>query len=352
MGVLALPGDLGRHHRAPCSTVDADARAWRAGRQERQALDRAAATDCRLAWERDRADGQVSAGARSKRGARDVARARRHGVVVPRDAPAYRSPQRAAALPAAPPGHRLASNAAGAASLPCRLLNRERLLERLLAQVVPDSAAAPARLPSQFHRAPPHLHARLPHHASAGTPTLLAQIVWRSTLSLTPTICLSLSPVAPHTLTLQVRHPLATIASCVRGFCDGGMPNATPNALVRKVLAVTQNLNSNRYRHTNPTLKAACSPGDTRAPSCVILLRLAMPPDSQPCPALAPHRASHPHQVGALVPSVPSDDSASCASIFAAFWSDDDRSPTACAWRLATLTRSPSHVHSLPPPLT
>ena len=37
---------------------------------------------------------------------------------------------------------------------------------------------------------------------------------------------------------LQVRHPLATIASSVRGFCDGGMPNLTVSLLVRKMQAL------------------------------------------------------------------------------------------------------------------
>ena len=40
-----------------------------------------------------------------------------------------------------------------------------------------------------------------------------------------------------RTTLLQVRHPLATIASSVRGFCDDGRPNATASLLVRKIRA-------------------------------------------------------------------------------------------------------------------
>lgn len=54
-----------------------------------------------------------------------------------------------------------------------------------------------------------------------------------------------------RTTLLQVRHPLATIASCVRGFCEGGLPNATPNALVHKIRALVP--------ATPPDPKASCA---------------------------------------------------------------------------------------------
>ena len=43
-----------------------------------------------------------------------------------------------------------------------------------------------------------------------------------------------------------MRHPLATIASGVRGFCDGGLANSTPNALVEKIRAVVPALPGRR----------------------------------------------------------------------------------------------------------
>ena len=47
------------------------------------------------------------------------------------------------------------------------------------------------------------------------------------------------------TTLLQVRHPLATIASGVRGFCAGGQPNATTTKLLDRIRAVVPTIAPN-----------------------------------------------------------------------------------------------------------
>ena len=73
------------------------------------------------------------------------------------------------------------------------------------------------------------------------------------------------SCVPPFTVTLlQVRHPLATIASGVRGFCEHGRANATPNALLTKMRALIPAL------HRPP--RSPHSPGGQREESCAAVL--------------------------------------------------------------------------------
>jgi len=104
-----------------------------------------------------------------------------------------------------------------------------------------------------------------------------------------------------RTTLLQVRHPLATIASSVRGFCDGGMPNATASLLVQKIRAFIPQLGQ-RQRQRQRQQPERGGRGRRR--------QKRHRPSSQPPKGLHGGQPAD----GASVETEP------CAEIFARFW--------------------------------